>query len=299
MHVGDRIRDRRKELGLSAERVAELMGVSPATIYRYESSAIMNMGIDKLEPIAKVLNVHPGYLMGWTDEQGETLKPEELWPNINDRKGQISLADATHLSETYSISLSELVENGFVDAKSKETFDKMQNAVSFSPLTRAAYRISRAYEKATPPVQRTVEVALEPFINDIDDNIIPVHFSPIRYSGQAASAGTGVFLDDESMTTIMVQSNVLPKGECFAVPVAGDSMEPRYHDGDILMISKVPVNVGEIGVFTVDGQGYVKQLGRGVLHSLNHHYDDIPLTEDIICNGKVVGTLDSEEMMEE
>lgn len=70
MTVGERIKNRRKELGLSAEIVAERIGVSPATVYRYESADIMNMRIDKIAPIARALNTTPAYLMGWTDNSG-------------------------------------------------------------------------------------------------------------------------------------------------------------------------------------------------------------------------------------
>lgn len=68
MEVGRRIKERRKSLGLSAETVADRMGVSPATVYRYESSDIMNMGIDKLKLIADALETTPAYLMGWNEE---------------------------------------------------------------------------------------------------------------------------------------------------------------------------------------------------------------------------------------
>ncbi|MBN7773174.1 helix-turn-helix domain-containing protein [Clostridium aminobutyricum] len=63
MQISERIKNRRKELGLSAEAVAERIGVSPATIYRYESADIMNMGIDKLIPLAEALHTTPIYLM--------------------------------------------------------------------------------------------------------------------------------------------------------------------------------------------------------------------------------------------
>ena len=77
MDVGKRIKNRRKELGMSAEDVAESLGVSPATVYRYESKEIMNMGIDKLEPLAAVLRTTPAYLMGWEDApQQESPLPE-------------------------------------------------------------------------------------------------------------------------------------------------------------------------------------------------------------------------------
>lgn len=67
MDVGERIKFRRKQLGLSAEQVAAQLKVSPATVYRYESNEIMNMRIDKLEPIATVLHTTPAYLMGWDE----------------------------------------------------------------------------------------------------------------------------------------------------------------------------------------------------------------------------------------
>lgn len=68
MNVGERMKKRRKELGLSAESVAARIGVSPATIYRYESAGISNMGVDKVKPIADVLTTSPDYLLGWTDD---------------------------------------------------------------------------------------------------------------------------------------------------------------------------------------------------------------------------------------
>lgn len=68
MDIGKRIRDRRKELGISAERLAAAISVSPATIYRYESGDIENMGVDKVTPIARYLYTNEAYLMGWTDD---------------------------------------------------------------------------------------------------------------------------------------------------------------------------------------------------------------------------------------
>ena len=65
MTTGERMKARRKELGLSAEYVAERLGVSPATIYRYEKGDIEKMPGNILEPISRILNTTPSYLMGW------------------------------------------------------------------------------------------------------------------------------------------------------------------------------------------------------------------------------------------
>lgn len=74
MSVGERIKARRKELNMSAEHLADAIGVSPATIYRYENGGIRHMGTDKLAIIAKALSVEPKRLMGWKDTS-ELLPP--------------------------------------------------------------------------------------------------------------------------------------------------------------------------------------------------------------------------------
>jgi repressor LexA len=72
MTVGERIKDRRLELGLSADELAKRLGKNRATIYRYESNEIENLSITILEPLAKVLGVSPAYLMGWEEPNNIT-----------------------------------------------------------------------------------------------------------------------------------------------------------------------------------------------------------------------------------
>lgn len=69
MKVNEIIRKRRKELGLTLREVAEKLGVSESLISRYESNDVKNMGIDKLIPLAKVLDTTPAFLMGWEDKK--------------------------------------------------------------------------------------------------------------------------------------------------------------------------------------------------------------------------------------
>ena len=67
--VGDNIKKRRLELGYSAETLAEMVGISPATMYRYENGQIKKVNAIKLNPIAKALQTTPAELMGWTDQK--------------------------------------------------------------------------------------------------------------------------------------------------------------------------------------------------------------------------------------
>jgi len=65
MTVGERIRQRRQQFGLSVDELAKRLGKNRATIYRYESNEIENLPLNILEPLAKELGVSPAYLMGW------------------------------------------------------------------------------------------------------------------------------------------------------------------------------------------------------------------------------------------
>ena len=121
---------------------------------------------------------------------------------------------------------------------------------------------------------------------------------PLRLSEQPAAAGKGIYLGPECFRTIYVKESEPVHRAAYAIPVIGDSMEPTYHDGDILLVSSEPAELGDIGIFTLDGQGYVKSLGDEVLISLNPQYDPIPARDGIICNGKVIGVLDANDVIE-
>ena len=69
MRIGDRIKDRRKQLKMSADELGAKLGKDRSTIYRYEKGDIENLPLDILEPIAKALHTTPQYLMGWEEVQ--------------------------------------------------------------------------------------------------------------------------------------------------------------------------------------------------------------------------------------
>lgn len=80
MTTGDRMRLRRKELGLSAEKVAERLGVSPATVYRYEKGDIEKLPGDILPTLSKILQTTPAYLMGWEESAPAPAIPPGFEP---------------------------------------------------------------------------------------------------------------------------------------------------------------------------------------------------------------------------
>lgn len=116
---------------------------------------------------------------------------------------------------------------------------------------------------------------------------------PIRYYQHTASAGPGqVLFDDIPVDRIDIPDTKKYFRVAYAVGVNGDSMEPVFSDGDILLIEPATdLRIGEVGIFYVDGNSYVKELGHGELISANPDYSPIPLTEDSRCMGRVVGKL--------
>ncbi len=67
MEMAEKIKNRRTELNLTLENIAKVVGVSKATVQRWESGAISNMRRDKIANLAKALQTTPAYLMGWTN----------------------------------------------------------------------------------------------------------------------------------------------------------------------------------------------------------------------------------------
>lgn len=74
MSVGQRIKHRRKSLGMSADKLGEMIGKNRSTVFRYENGYIENMPLDIIEPIAQALLTTPEYLMGWDDEEKATTE---------------------------------------------------------------------------------------------------------------------------------------------------------------------------------------------------------------------------------
>ena len=69
MTIGQRIKERRKALKMSADEMGAKLGKDRSTIYRYEKGDIENLPLDILEPIAEILQTTPQYLMGWEEVQ--------------------------------------------------------------------------------------------------------------------------------------------------------------------------------------------------------------------------------------
>lgn len=118
-----------------------------------------------------------------------------------------------------------------------------------------------------------------------------IRFSVPGYS-MPLSAGTGQEAGQEYPENYTLIKEPL-RGTSFIARVSGVSMEPTYHNGDLVFVhSTEEIPVGRIGAFFMDGQQWIKELGDGELISHNPEYDPIPMREDIRCQGLVLGVCD-------
>lgn len=175
-----------------------------------------------------------------------------------------------------------------------EDFDDNSNLKNYSAVEKkliADYR--RLDDHSKEVVQVVIRKELERNIPSEPnyDNIIPIKKYQVPYYDMPVSAGTGNPLDEEYPEKVDLTEQP-PKGTDFIVRVSGDSMEPTYHNGDKLFVKEQPsIEIGEIGIFVVDGNAYVKELGVDRLISHNEKYSDIIINEYIRneCCGKVLG----------
>lgn len=151
--------------------------------------------------------------------------------------------------------------------------------------------IQSIYDELEPPGQRKVITYAEKLrdeqekrrkakINEVSEKVVQLY--GYDYYDHAASAGTGQYLNDVRVERIELPVDV---DADFVIPIKGDSMEPDYHDGDLVFIqTSVDLNDGVIGVFNYNGEAYIKQLvidtEQAYLHSLNPAYKDMPITPD-------------------
>lgn len=116
----------------------------------------------------------------------------------------------------------------------------------------------------------------------------------------AAGIGDPTEFDDKG-EPIYVYSNSLIKHADCVFYVNGDSMEPNYLSGDMVLVQRFPdcgsIQPGEIGAFITHNETYIKEYRKDGLHSLNSAYPTMKFDEDddVFFIGKVIGILDPYE----
>lgn len=143
-------------------------------------------------------------------------------------------------------------------------------------------------------VRYRIQMANDYLFGEIED----INLKIIRFYDFPVSAGHGNFIGDATATYVKITTD--NRKADFAVKITGNSMEPDFHDGDILLVkSQNTLNSGQLGIFFYDGdtlfKKYKKNKKKISIISLNKDYDpvDIPSNRKLVIQGLVLGKITS------
>lgn len=106
------------------------------------------------------------------------------------------------------------------------------------------------------------------------------------------SAGTGYNLEGADFVTIQIINTLEAQKADYAITVEGESMSPDFNEGDIVLVKRQSnIDIGQVGIFIFNNEGFIKEAGDGCLISRNSKFKNIVPKEDeqIECIGLVLG----------
>lgn len=272
MTFGERLTDLRISNGYAKRNeFADKIGIPSTTLRNYETGA-REPGHTFLKRVSELFNVSVDYLLGLTDEQ-EVLNSFRLKSTEYDHiKGYRALDD--HGRESVDITLT------------RET-------MRVESLAAKDQRIAELEAAQAPTGRRIIPfIDLQPHISNMSHMV--------EYF-RSASAGDGVFIMGSEGTEQVRIPDVPGVHEMdYVIKISGTSMEPDYHDEDVVLVSRTAeMHYGDVGIFVINGKAYIKEYGKYELMSRNPESPNIKISEydNIVCMGKVVGRIREEDMI--
>lgn len=236
-------------------------------------SGKVSPGQEKLTVLALALNVSEAWLMGF-DVPMERIDPELLQLQKESRKNFAEKWNIQYYEKQLLKYFTQLI-----DENKKRAIQYTENLCNVQKMEEEQEYLYTGSHGA--------------------NTIVEFHPKPkskilvLPYFRAGVSAGTGIFiLGNEAEDDIELPA--LPEYEAadFAIDVNGDSMEPDFSHEDIALVQRdAEMHIGDVGVFIVNGDAFIKELGEKELISRNKKYKNIPIHEgdNVVCMGKVIG----------
>ena len=255
----DRIKQLKSEKKITNDRLSELTGIPLGTLSKILAGISDSPKLVNIVAIAEALGCSLDYLISGNPENTN---------NYTLTSPEIRLVETYRRLDNHGRELALLV------------MEKEQERVLNGTSEPIAAPKSPARVLTQPPPRVTTAAGLGK--------------RPIMLYDMPVSAGTGFELDEETAVELRIPDNGKTRDADYAFRISGNSMEPKFHSGDILLVQNCDtIEVGEFGIFILDGAGYFKKFDGDRLLSLNPIYAPIPLNDfnDIQCVGRVIGKL--------
>jgi len=299
-----KLKELRKEHKLSMKELGKILGLSESTISLYEAGK-REPDIKTLIKIADYFNVSVDVLLSRDETNKDEILDNHSLSMFNFEKMCDDL-DEHSLDRIHSVlySLRRIQYNDALFAKDKQYLfstiteligrieryvDDFRTATDFGKVFDYSFHNKRFINGEVAVLKRITNL-ITPEKKPIAEStiVIPFYETPV-------SAGTGSWLGDDILAEwLTVPRNDMTTSADFALKISGDSMQPKFSNGETVLVKQTSsVFEGEIGVFVLNGESYIKKLGKKELVSLNPAYKPIPLHgfDDVRCVGKVLGAL--------
>jgi transcriptional regulator with XRE-family HTH domain len=263
-----RIKKIKSERKITNERLSELTGIPLGTLSKIMAGISDSPKLSNMVLIASALGCSLDYIVSGTPDNTN---------NYTLSNSEISLIEEYRQLDRHGKELVAMVTH--------KELDRIGVLSELAVLTEAV-------KKEQP--QKTATILPSPVIDFTKTSSSDFARKTVLLYDLPVSAGPGVYLEESLCDEISIPDNERTASTDFALRISGNSMEPKYHDGDILLVEDTDsVEIGELGIFVLDGNGYFKKFGGDRLISLNEEYGDILLSNyaEAVCCGRVVGKL--------
>jgi len=269
----DRIKQLKNERKMTNDQLSELTGIPLGTLSKILAGMSDSPKLSNIVAICSALDCSIEYIVSGTPENTNnyTLGAEE-----------IRMVESFRHLDDYGKSLVQTVismeESRVLCASENAVREASEESVEPKRTQKESARILRP----VPLRGRYAGESVRTEKRSIDLYELPV------------SAGIGNYLDSVATESISIPVTEKTAEASYALRISGNSMEPKYHDGDVLLVKNTDSpEVGELGIFLLDGCGFFKVYGGDRLISLNPEYAPILLKEfaDVQFRGQVIGKL--------
>lgn len=192
------------------------------------------------------------------------------------------------IADYFEVSIDYLVNDDFIEIEGADSEEQ---------------RLLAKYRELDDMGRRAVNTELNSHydrVMRVREKLSSGEYIDIPYYDDKVAAGTGYQLNDGGYSLMRVARTRQTDRADFVVTVSGASMEPEFFDGDNVLVHAQPdVYEGEVGIFVVNGNGYIKKKGKDRLISVNRKYKDIFVNDydEFYCAGKIVGKLEDDEIL--